>query len=62
MREPKITINGHMLTEAEALTVRVAIESFASHLDAEGLGEDVHGVEMTRAYLERIAEIRLVMY
>ena len=61
-REPRITVNGHVLTVAQAVTMRVALEGFAMSLDSEGLGDDPHGVEMSRAYLERIAEIRQVMY
>jgi hypothetical protein len=50
--EPAITINGHVLTPAQAATVRCAIEAFASTvLDAI---DDV--------IRERIREIRRMMY
>jgi hypothetical protein len=56
--EPTITINGVLLTNAEAMTVRVAIENFAMDLRNDGLGEDEHGRTMTRLYLAQIDEIR----
>ena len=55
--EPNITINGAKLTRAQAMTVRVAIETFAITL-GEGLGEDETGEAITANYLARIAEIR----
>jgi hypothetical protein len=61
MAEPKITINGRELTEAQAMTLRVALNSFLSDLAAEGLGDDEHGKRMTEAYLQRGSEINLLM-
>jgi hypothetical protein len=43
------------------MTVRVALEAFATDLGAKGLGEDAHGIAMTQAYLSRIKEIRSMM-
>lgn len=60
--EPDITINGHKLSSAQSMTVRVALESFNVVLVRKGLGDDNHGKEMTKLYSDRIAEIRLVMY
>jgi len=60
--EAAITINGHTLTDAQSATVRVALESFASDLKADGLGDDKHGKTMTKLYLARVAEIRKVLY
>lgn len=62
MPEPTVTINGKRLTEAQAMTVRVAIEHFASDLREEGLGGDEHGKTMTAAYLARISEIRRLIF
>lgn len=57
--EPNIRINGRDLNEAQAMTVRVAIETFALDLsDPESLGNDRHGVVMRAGYLARIEEIR----
>ncbi len=58
MTEPTITINGFDLSEAQAMTVRGAIEAFAAILMEEGLGDDEISRELTRAYLARIAEVR----
>lgn len=57
-----MVINGQRLTAAESATVRVALESFASHLTERGLGTDRHGKRMTDLYLKRIDDIRLVLY
>lgn len=61
MVEANITINGNPLSVGQAMTIRVAIESFAIDIDATGLGEDDHGQRMTEAYLARIREIRELM-
>ena len=62
MNEPKIMINGRLCTDAQAMVIRVAIESFASSLAEEGLGEDPHGKAMTGLYQQRIAEVRALMH
>lgn len=56
--EAAITINGHALTVGQSMTVRCAIEGFASSLSDGGLGDDEHGRRMTEGYLARIREIR----
>lgn len=61
MSEPSITINGAVLTEGQAMTVRVALEDFASYLHADGLGPDKIGTDMTAGYLRNIREIRRLM-
>ncbi len=61
--EPHITINGEALNVAQAMAVRVAIESFASSLQEENsLGDDEHGRTMVKGYRQRIDEIRTYMY
>jgi len=60
--EPKITINGQKLNEAQAMTVRVAVTSFAFNLVSEGLGDDKQGKKMAALYLERIREIYGLIY
>jgi len=52
--EPSITINGHELTEAQALTMRVALQCFALQIE---YAED----QTSRNYLDRIAEINAFM-
>ena len=61
MTEPQITINGHALTPAQSMTVRCAIENFASSLE-KGLGDDDDGKAMTAAYQARIEEIRRMIF
>jgi hypothetical protein len=58
--EANVTINGRTLTDAQSMTVRCAVETFASSL-SEGLGDDEHGRFMTKAYRDRINEIRALM-
>ena len=60
--EPVITMNGVPLTLAQAMTVRVAIEGFSMDLMNTGLGDDEHGKTMVKLYMQRIEEIRRVMY
>lgn len=62
MKEPTIIINGTKLTKAQAMTVRVAVESLSTSLHHDGLGDDDHGKAMTRGYLGAIEGIRLAMY
>lgn len=54
---PRIIINGVALSPAQAMTVHVALQSFAMHLQASGLGEDAHGKTMTELYLSCIRGI-----
>ena len=59
--EPAITINGHPLTVAQAMTIRVALGSFAMDLRTHGLGDDGHGQAVTQGYLAAIRDIHLLM-
>lgn len=58
MDEPVITINGVRLHTGQAMTVRVALESFAIDLQNNGLGADEHGQRMTQHYLTAIQAVR----
>lgn len=50
--EPLISINGRPLTEAESMTIRVALMSFLSEMVEPGsLGDDAHGKAMRDGYL-----------
>lgn len=55
--EPRITINGATLTEAQAMALRVAVESFSLDLRENGLGDDALGQQIKTHYLARIHEI-----
>ena len=56
--EPKIIINDQPLNNAQAMTMRVAVENFA--MDLFDRREDEN--EIDKLYLERISEIREMMY
>lgn len=60
--EPIITVNGTPLTSAEAMTVRVALETFDMTLAADGLGDDAHGKTMVKLYRTAIRGIRDALY
>lgn len=61
--EPVITVNGHELSIGQAMALRVAIESFAGELAApDSLGEDLHGRLMQQGYMDRINEVRRLIY
>ena len=62
MSEPIKTLNGATLSIGMAMTLRVALESFAFFLREEGLGDDEHGRTMTSSYLARINELREIIY
>ena len=59
--EPHITINGYLLTPAQSMTMRVALQSFLTTLKNEGLGNDETGKSITVNYLARGAEINKIM-
>lgn len=61
--EPIIIINGVKLTPGEAMTVRVALETWAMELqnDPGCLGVDEHGRRMVAGYLSAIRDIRRIM-
>lgn len=61
-QEPTIHINGKLLTENEAMTVRVALRSFASEVSHGGLGDDEEGKRVTKNYLEWLSGIRAAMF
>lgn len=61
-KEPKITVGNIVLSEAQSMTIRVAINSFAMDLRHDGLGDDAHGKKMTKLYLERIKEINAIIF
>lgn len=60
MNEPLIHISGVLLTDAQAMTIRIAIQCFAETLQ-DGLGEDEHGKIMTASYLNSIFTINALM-
>ena len=62
MSEPIKSLNGIPLGIGQAMTLRVALESFAHSLQYEGLGDDEHGQAMTKAYLAKIGELRRIIY
>lgn len=62
MKEPKIAINGNLLTDAQALTLRVAIGSYAIDMaETHALGEDASGEGLRKGYLARLQEIQTLL-
>ena len=59
--EPTVIINGFPLTTAQAMTIRVALGSFAMDLQSHRLGRDDHGEAMTKGYLAAIYQIHQLM-
>lgn len=57
MSEPVITINGQRLTEAQAMTMRVALGYFHIGITAEGLGNDPAHRAIRDGYLQVMAQI-----
>ena len=54
--EANIKINGHSLSFAQSMTVRVAIEMFAMDLNCKEIADIENG------YMARIREIRKYLY
>ena len=59
--EPRVELNGRILSDAEVMTLRVAIESFAISLIMNGLGEDEIGKEVAQNYLHHLKRLREYM-
>lgn len=57
-KEATIVINGKELLALESMTIRVALESFSSHLEHDGLGDDEHANVMFKSYMKCIDKIR----
>jgi hypothetical protein len=55
--EAEITINGTKLTDAESMTVRVAIDTLANVL-AEGLGVESDDTALTDQYMTSLSRIQ----
>ena len=55
--EAEITINGVKLSDAESMTVRVAIDTLANVL-AEGLGFENDGIALTDRYMASLSRIQ----
>lgn len=60
--EPTIIVNGVLLSEGQALTLRVALTAFMFDVRGTGLGDDPHGKEMARNYIARAEEISVLMH
>ena len=58
--EAEITINGTKLTDAESMTVRVAIDTLANVL-AEGLGVESDGIALTDQYMTSLSRIQTLL-
>lgn len=61
-KEAIITINGTALTEAQSMTVRVALETLGLELALNGLGDDATGKGICDGYLKNLTEINHILY
>ena len=58
MKEPNIVINGNVLTDGQAMTLRVALTSFLQEMQEPGaLGTDEAGERLAAAYVEAASAI-----
>lgn len=57
MTEAKIVIEGSELTEAQAMTVRVALDAFHDRHQSGALGDDHNGQTTSSAYAKRSEEV-----
>jgi len=62
MTEARIEINGRLLSEAQAMTVRTALTDLSFRMQHEdALGDDEHGRRMVLAYRELATEVLRMM-
>lgn len=62
MKEATITVNGHLLTPAQSMTVRVGLGSFLMDMQyPEALGNDEVGNEIRRGYLKAGGDVLKLM-
>jgi hypothetical protein len=57
--EPKIQIGNHVLTEAQAITTRVALTHFLMETEDQGFKDDLGPI--ADAYRDRLKEILAIM-
>jgi len=58
MNEPDITINGVKLTQGQAMTIRVALQTYAIDMSQpDALGSDATGRSIAKGYLRNISSI-----
>lgn len=62
MAEATIVIDGTPLTQAQALTVRVALAAFRDRQLSEGLGQDATGIAIASAYVQRADEVLALIH
>lgn len=58
--EPRIQIDDHVLTEAQAMAVRVAVTNFHAETADEEFRKEL-GDDLCNAYHTRLSEVLLVM-
>jgi hypothetical protein len=55
--EATIFVNGVRLTDAQSMTVRVALNNLISEMRSEGLGDDQIGRDIASGYIARGGEV-----
>ena len=58
--EAEITINGTKLSDAESMTIRVAVDTLANVL-AEELGTDPEGQQLADRYMDALTKIQALL-
>lgn len=58
--EAEITINGIKLSDAESMTLRVAVDTLANVL-AEGAESETDGVELAERYMTALTRIQTLL-
>jgi len=60
--EANITINGQQLTDAQSMTLRVALDDRLKDLRIEGLGQDDRGKQIIEDYIQHIHSIQKLIH
>jgi len=61
-KESSIVINGKNLTDQQTMIVRLALEHHLDDLINQGLGNDEHGLAMSKRTIELINEVKEIIY
>lgn len=62
MAEARIVIEGTALTDAQAMTVRLALDALRDRQQNEGLGDDERGRTMSSGYAKRADEVLTLIH
>ena len=61
-KEAWIVVNGKTLSGGQSMAVRVAVTAFILDMEENGLGDDEHGKQMAKLYVDRLREVNELIF